>query len=262
LKLLPDGILAFFGAPLCADDDPERAVACAVEMQNALVAVNAEQRKLKLPELAMGIGIDTGEVVVGNIGSEKRASYGAVGTPINAAYRIESFTVGGQILISPATYGRVESDLTIIGTKEVKFKGLDQAVCLYDVGGIGDPYQVFLPEKKEVPMKRLNSPLPIECFLLEGKTVSANAITGHITCLGENAAEASLDQTVDVYANLRILLTCKEAVGFPELYAKVMPPEPSDAIGTGDGIRIEFTSVPDEAKKFLSNTLLGKPATP
>ena len=261
-EFMGDGILAFFGAPLYAADDPERAVACAVEMQNALTAVNAEQRQLKLPELAMGIGINTGDVVVGNIGSEQRASYGAVGTPINAAYRIESFTVGGQILISPATYDRVGSDLTIIGTKEVKFKGLDQAVCLYDVGGIGDPYQVFLPEKKEVPMKQLNSPLPIECFLLEGKTVSANAITGHITCLGENAAEASLDQTVDVYANLRILFTCKEAAGFSELYAKVMPQEQSDAIGTGDGIRIEFTSVPDEVKKFLSNTLFGKPATP
>jgi len=261
-EFMGDGILAFFGAPLYADDDPERAVACAVEMQNALTAVNAEQRQLKLPELEMGIGINTGDVVVGNIGSEQRASYGAVGTPINAAYRIESFTVGGQILISPATYDHVGSDLTIIGTKEVKFKGLDQAVCLYDVGGIGDPYQVFLPEKKEVPMKQLNSPLPIECFLLEGKTVSDTAISGHITSLGENAARASLDQTVDVHANLRILLTCQEAAGFSELYAKVMPQEQSDAIGTGDGIRIEFTSVPDEVKKFLSNTLFGKPATP
>jgi adenylate cyclase len=257
-----DGILAFFGAPLYADDDPERAVACAIKMQNALVAVNAEQRRLKLPDLEMGIGINTGDVVVGNIGSEQRASYGAVGTPINAAYRIESFTVGGQILISPTTYNRVESDLTIIGTKEVKFKGLDQPVTLYDVGGIGEPYQVFLPEKKTTPLTRLDPPLPVECFLLEGKSVSDNAITGHITCLGENAAEASLDQTVDVHANLRILLACQETAGFSELYAKVMPKEESDAIGSGDGIRIEFTSVPDEVKKFIKNNLLGEPATP
>jgi adenylate cyclase len=250
-----DGILAFFGAPLYADDDPERAVACAVEMQNALVAVNAEQRRLKLPELAMGIGINTGEVVVGNIGSEQRASYGAVGTPINAAYRIESFTVGGQILISPTTYDRVESDLTIIGTKEVKFKGLDQPVCLYDVGGIGDPYQVFLPEKKEVPLKRLNSPLPIECFLLEGKTVSDTAIGGRITRLGENTAEGSLDAEVAVYANLRILLAAQDAVGSAELYAKVLPIEDSDAGPEDKGIRLQFTSMPPETKNYIEQML-------
>jgi adenylate cyclase len=257
-EFMGDGILAFFGAPLYADDDPERAVACAVEMQNALVAVNAEQRQLKLPQLAMGIGIDTGEVVVGNIGSEQRASYGAVGTPINAAYRIESFTVGGQILISPNTYDRVHSDLTIIGTKEVKFKGLAQAVCLYDVGGIGDPYQVFLPEKKEVPMKRLNSPLPIECFLIEGKTVSDNAVTGHITCLGQNAADVALDRAIAAYANLRILLASPEAAGLSEFYAKVISQEVSDETPSDNSRRLEFTSMPEEVRQFMDKTALRK----
>ena len=250
-EFMGDGILAFFGAPLYADDDPERAVACAIEMQKALLTVNAEQRRLKLPELAMGIGINTGEVVVGNIGSERRASYGAVGTPINAAYRIESFTVGGQILISPTTYERVESDLTIIGTKEVKFKGLDQPVCLYDIGGIGDPYRVFLPEKKEEKLKRLNSPLPIECFLLEGKTVSDTAISGQITRLGDNTAEGSLDAEVAAHANLRILLAAHDADDTAELYAKVLPKAHSDAGPEDQGIRLQFTSLPPETKTYL-----------
>jgi adenylate cyclase len=257
-EFLGDGILAFFGAPLSANDDPERAVACAIEMQNALVAVNAKQRRLKLPELAMGIGINTGEVVVGNIGSEQRASYGAVGTPINAAYRIESFTVGGQILISPTTYDRVKSDLTILGTKEVKFKGLDQPVVLYDVGGIADPYHVFLPEKKEAPLKRLDTPLPIECFLLEGKTVSDDAITGHITCLGQNAAEVVLDQAIEAYANLRILLASPEAAGFSEFYAKVMSKEVSDKTLPDNRRRLEFTSMPEEVRQFIDETALRK----
>ncbi len=250
-EFMGDGILAFFGAPLYADDDPERAVACAIEMQNALLTVNAEQRQLKLPELAMGIGINTGEVVVGNIGSERRASYGAVGTPINAAYRIESFTVGGQILISPTTYERIESDLTILGTKEVKFKGLDQPVCLYDIGGIGDPYRVFLPEKKEEMLKRLNSPLPIECFLLEGKTVSDTAISGRITRLGDNTAEGSLDAEVAAHTNLRILRAAHDAAGTAELYAKVLPKAHSDAGPEDQGIRLQFTSLPPETKTYL-----------
>jgi len=250
-EFMGDGILAFFGAPLYADDDPERAVACAIEMQNALVAVNAEQRRLKLPELAMGIGINTGEVVVGNIGSERRASYGAVGTPINAAYRIESFTVGGQILISPTTYDRVASDLTIIGTKEVKFKGLDEPVALYDVAGIGQPYQVFLPEKKAVALTRLNPPLPIECFLVDGKTVSDTAIAGRITHLAENSAEVFLDQKQSAYTNLRIVLASPETRGLSELYAKVLPHDKPDVSAANHRARLQFTSMPQDTKDFL-----------
>ena len=97
-----DGILAFFGAPLAAEDDPERAVACAIAMQNAMDEVNAEQRRLGLPVLAMGIGLNMGEVIVGNIGSEQRTKYGAMGSAINTAYRIESYTVSGRFLSVPS----------------------------------------------------------------------------------------------------------------------------------------------------------------
>jgi adenylate cyclase len=257
-EFLGDGILAFFGAPLNADDDPERAVACAVEMQNALLAVNAEQRRLKQPELAMGIGINTGEVVVGNIGSERRASYGAVGTPINAAYRIESFTVGGQILISPTTHDRIRTDLTIQGTKEVKFKGLDAPVTLYDVVGIGEPYQVFLPEEKALPLTRLNAPIAIECFVLKGKTVSDTAVAGRITHLGENSAEVVLDGVIEEYADLRIALASPEASALLEFYAKVMPTEVSDTTISDNCRRLKFTSLPEEVREFMGKVALRK----
>jgi adenylate cyclase len=250
-EFMGDGILSFFGAPLYAEDDPERAVACAVEMQNAMKDVNAQQRGLKLPELEMGIGINTGEVVVGNIGSERRASYGAVGTPINAAYRIESFTVGGQILISPTTHARVKSDLQILGTKEVKFKGLHQPVTLYDIGGIGEPYQVFLAEKKKIPLMRLNVPLQVQCFPLEGKTVSDQVIAGRITHLGGDTAEGSLDEKVDAYTNLRILLKDEENRGLSELYAKVLPDENPNTPVTDNRVRLQFTSMSNETKIYL-----------
>jgi class 3 adenylate cyclase/CHASE2 domain-containing sensor protein len=255
-EFMGDGILAFFGAPLRADDDPERAVACAIEMQKALVVVNAEQRRLKLPELEMGIGINTGEVVVGNIGSDRRASYGAVGAPINAAYRIESYTVGGQILISPDTYERVQSDLTIIGTREVKFKGLDRPVTLYDVGGIGLPYQIFLPEKKVVPLTRLNSPVAVECFLLKGKTVSDTAVSGRITHLGDNSAEVLLDRQLSAYANLRIALAAPDAGGISEWYAKVLPHPNRHDRSTDHCTLLQFTFMPQDTADFLEKRRL------
>ena len=181
-EFMGDGILSFFGAPLHRVDDPVRAIACAIEMQNAISEINAEHKhsKANLPEISMGIGINTGEVVVGNIGSERRASYGAVGTAINVAYRIESLSVGGQVLVSASTYEKVKNHVKIMGKREVKFKGIVEPICLYDVIGMGGAYQVWLPDKKQKPLKKLDPPLKIECFLVQGKAVAADPIPGQI----------------------------------------------------------------------------------
>ena len=96
-EFIGDGILAIFGAPILRPDDPRRAVACAVEMQLAMTAVNERNRHSGYPEVALGIGLNTGEVVMGNIGSKKRIKYAVVGRAVNLTARIESYTVGGQI---------------------------------------------------------------------------------------------------------------------------------------------------------------------
>ena len=102
-EFIGDAVLAIFGAPEPRADDARRAVPCAVHMQLAVDALNEKNQALGLPRIEMGVALHTGEVVVGNIGSEKRAKYGVVGAPVNHAGRIESFTVGGQVLVSEAT---------------------------------------------------------------------------------------------------------------------------------------------------------------
>jgi adenylate cyclase len=246
-----DGILIFFGAPLVSDDDHERAVACAIEMQNVMVEMNAEQKRLKLPELAMGIGLNTGEVVVGNIGSEERAKYSAIGSPINTAYRVESYTVGGQILISLTTYEKVKPLVQVRGTMEVRFKGIDQPVTLYDVGGMGGEYQVALPEKEVRPFIKVKPPIPITCLSLEGKTVSETSISGYITHFGGSAADVSMEHPLEVRSNLKILFVSEEASGLSEVYAKVMFVELSNPQSSQFKARLEFTWFPDDVKAFL-----------
>lgn len=253
-EFMGDGILTFFGAPLCRTDDPERAVACAIEMQNRLSALNDEHSRLNLPEIAMGIGVNTGQVVVGNIGSEKRASYGAVGTPINVAYRIESFSVGGQILISPSTFGKVQPLVKIKSIKEVTFKGIHQPMCLYDVVGISGKYNISLPDKKPGPLMKLNSPLQIECFRVRGKTVVDDPIPGKITHFRKNIAEVILASQMEAHTNLKVVCIKEEPKGLSELYAKVLPEEEPSMKSSKKGVRIHFTSMPDEIKKFFENT--------
>jgi adenylate cyclase len=112
-EFIGDAILVIFGAPLWWPDHAQRAIACAVAMQLAMVSVNAQNQRDGLPEVEMGIGVNTGEVVVGNLGSHKRTKYGIVGTPVNLTARIESYTVGGQILISESTMYEVLVGSTI-----------------------------------------------------------------------------------------------------------------------------------------------------
>jgi class 3 adenylate cyclase len=157
---------------LSSDDDPQRAVACAIEMQNVLLEINAVQRQNNLPEFNMGIGINSGEVVVGNIGSEKRAKYGAVGSPINIAFRIESFTTSGQILISANTFEKVRKQVRTRGSVTANFKGIDHPLNLYDIVSIAGKYENTLKEKPPDELTRLQSPIPIKCFLIEEKTIS------------------------------------------------------------------------------------------
>jgi adenylate cyclase len=145
-SFIGDGILTVFGAPLGREDDAERAVACAVEMQLAMNEVNGTLKAEGLPPLAMGIGINTGEVIAGNIGSSERMKYSVIGSPVNLAARIESFTLGGQILISKATLNEVKDSVRVDGRLRVKIKGIEGPVAIYDIGGISGRYAVALPD--------------------------------------------------------------------------------------------------------------------
>lgn len=141
-EFIGDAILALFGAPRAMENHAEKAVACALEMQQAMQAVNALNDQSGLPELATGIGINTGEVIVGNIGSEQRAKYGVVGHNVNFTSRIESYTEGGQILVSDRTLQACAGLLETRGEMSVRPKGFDDYVRIHDICGIGGPYQI------------------------------------------------------------------------------------------------------------------------
>src|SRR5262245_34199836 len=102
-KFMGDAIMVLFGAPFEHDDDVKRAVTCAVDMQIELYEINKRLRAEGLPELNMGIGINTGGVMAGLLGSDLYAEYTVIGDEVNLASRIEAYSLRGQILISEAT---------------------------------------------------------------------------------------------------------------------------------------------------------------
>jgi adenylate cyclase len=135
-EIMGDGLLVFFGAPRRLPDHARRAVECALAMQSASLLLNEEYEKQSLPSLEMGIGINCGELVVGSIGSEKRRKYGAMGSPINVAYRVEAQTSGGEILVTPEIHERLGQSLIVQSLREVTLKGIEDPMILYQVVGI------------------------------------------------------------------------------------------------------------------------------
>jgi adenylate cyclase len=130
-KFRGDGFMAFFGAPLAREDDPLNAVGCALAIQERLMHI----RFAKFPEvrLHMGIGINTGVVIAGNIGSERRTDYTVIGSEVNTAQRFESNAGPGQILITGNTYNRVKHAVQVRELGPLRVAGKQEGIPAYDV---------------------------------------------------------------------------------------------------------------------------------
>ncbi len=226
-EIIGDAILALFGAPLVRTDDAARAVACAIEMQQAMVRVNARAKEQGLPAIEMGIGLNTGEVVVGNIGSEIRSKYAVVGHHVNLTGRIESFTVGGQILASEFTVAEVGDLLEHGASFQVDAKGIEQPVKLFEVVGIGPPWHLRLDQTLQ-PVESLDPPLDVMVTPLTDKQLDGPELACRMEALGGNRAVVFSDRTLDAMGNIRMRLTPDSddgsAGGVINLYAKVIEP--------------------------------------
>ncbi len=134
-----DGMLVFLD-PLDRPVAPsvKQAIDCALEMQQAMRTLNERIRENGLPSLQMGIGLNSGEVVVGNIGSESRAKYGIVGSPVNLTQRIQAKAKGGEIVLSHSAYCHAAKDLVIASSFEVQLKGAREAMKLYVIENLGE----------------------------------------------------------------------------------------------------------------------------
>ena len=132
-EILGDGILVFFGAPQDVANSALKSVNCARAMQKGIIKVNQKLRIKGIPALEMGIGINSGNLIAGNIGSKRRMKYGVVGENINIAARIESLTIANQILISDALYEKVSDIIQPIGSIRTKIKGFKKPITIYDV---------------------------------------------------------------------------------------------------------------------------------
>lgn len=135
-EFIGDAILALFGAPVAKEDDSARAIACALAMQAEMDEINARNIADGLPSIEIGVGINTGEVIAGNIGSKKRAKYGVVGHAVNVTSRIEDQTLAGEILVAKTTLDASMLKLALGRRIKLQPKGVTEIIDVSAVKSI------------------------------------------------------------------------------------------------------------------------------
>ncbi len=252
-EFLGDAILAIFGAPVTSDIHAQQAVACAIEMQQAMAEVNHNSKQWGLPAIEMGIAVNTGEVVVGNIGSETRSKYGVVGHHVNLTARIESFTVGGQVMASEYTVASLVPEVTIAQSLKVEAKGIKEPVTIHEITGIGAPYSLML-EDDEQTLHPLKQELPVSFNLLSGKAIADERVTGVLTAAAEGVAALTTAVEMDVLTNLRMTIPGYAGSENDQVFSKV-----TEIVARENGQRqyiIKLTSAPLDARKYIRSLMV------
>ena len=204
IELLGDGILAVFGAPAENQNHAADAVAAAISMQNALEKSNRWNKEHGVSDFAMGIGINTGKMLVGNIGSALRKKYNVFGSNVNLCGRIESYTTDGDILISPATKASIRSALLIDKEFEIMPKGADEPICVSRVRSIGEPYVLTVRLIHQHKFITLDKPVDVVFRCIDGKHIGKEEISGRFTALCEDAGIFESSDALSVFDNIEI----------------------------------------------------------
>lgn len=202
-EFIGDAILAVFGAPQAYGDEADRAMRCALKMQQALDGVNQRNQASGLPRLHMGIALHTGEVVVGNIGSDVRAKYGVVGGNVNLTARIESATVGGQVLISEATRCAAAQPLTLGDRVAFTAKGFQDEVVAWELLDI-DGLLLQTPAPDARALIECTPPVRVRVRRVENKQLAGEADIGCLIAASAQAAVLRMAGTALAGAELHL----------------------------------------------------------
>jgi adenylate cyclase len=133
-KYMGDAVMAVFGAPIAKGNDAANAVNSAIQIQRLLIELNRDATARKWPKLRVGIGINTGNAIAGNIGSPRRLDYTVVGDVVNTAQRLMSNAAGGKILIAESTASKLGDSFDLKRLPAMKVKGRSEAVPVFSVG--------------------------------------------------------------------------------------------------------------------------------
>ncbi|MDO5154665.1 MAG: adenylate/guanylate cyclase domain-containing protein [Eubacteriales bacterium] len=249
IELLGDAILAVFGAPKHSDMQVENAIRAAILMQNQMKEVNAFCAKEGYPLLEMGIGLHGGEVFVGNVGAEHMMRYNVIGQDVNLCSRIESYSIGGQVLASRELVEKAKESVRIKSKIDITVKGVQKPIPICEIIGIGEEQECALEYEKEDVLLTLHQKISVMLYPIEDKMVTGHAIEGWLEqCSRKRAVIVFEKQDVSglqEFLDVKIMAWAQEgSMLFSDVYAKIVE------MGQ-DGVILRFTHINKAFQEFV-----------
>ena len=222
-KFMGDAIMVvFYGDEAFPRDHAQRALLCAVEMQIGMNELRRQHHQDQLPEIYVGIGISTGSVMSGLIGSDAYRAYTVIGEEVNLAARIEAFSLRGQVLISEATYGHCRDFVHAGEPIEVYVKGKSERLRIREVLGIPELGK-SVPRQEVRKSPRVEVDLPLMYRALAGKMVDSQPLAGRVRDLGYQGALAQLAEPLPLYSEVKLAFDLPRLdFRAEEIYARVV----------------------------------------
>jgi adenylate cyclase len=245
-KFMGDSILVIFeSGPNPGEDAVHRAIGCAVDMQLAMEALNAQHREEGWPEMYFGIGINTGRVMTALLGSDLYSEHTVIGDEVNLTSRIESFSLRGQVLISESTFKRCHDWVKTGDPMDVFVKGKSTMVVLREVLAIPSLGRE-VPRQEVRRSPRVTVALPLIYQIVENDVVLPERLAGRVLDIGYHGVLVEIERPVAQFGEL-VLEFDLPLVGkkIRDLYGKVVKSVPhAAAIRAG----VEFSSMSIENK--------------
>lgn len=248
-KFMGDSIMVLFGADASHEEDVENALACAIEMQIAMNDINAVSESMGLTHLYMGIGINTGEVVTGTLGSDIYREYTVIGDHVNLASRVEAHSMRGQVLISENTYKLAKDNITIGDVNEVVVKGKRLPVKMYEVLSVEKPKFLELPIRDNRKSPRVEVNLPLNYKKIVGKQILSEVYEGKIIDISYGGFFTRTDQQLAPLSEIIVTVSLSlMGTGTSDIYARVL--NATEVEGSYQ-THLEFTSIDENAKTAI-----------
>ena len=250
IELLGDCVLAVFGAPLPSKEHTADAVAAAIEMQNAMKDVNIYCDSLGYPKLEIGIGIHRGEAFIGNVGSEKMMRYNVVGSVVNECSRIESYSVGGQILVSTSSLEKITIPFEVNGQIEINAKGLAKTIKLCEVLGIEGDYKVSIESVEKNILYAIDEDVEFLLYPVENKIVAGEPVITKLKSFSNKRAVVEVEGgDILVYSDVEVsAVETKGKVIFSDVYAKIVDRDENE-------ITLHFTHVNQNFRMYSEKVI-------